>query len=102
MIQRTFPDFQRDQFSGQYVNRGNRVFSVIFFDENTLLFDNGGFVKSVQVKSCGSEFVYQFRKKYINACGGAAGLYEFLKREAAYPTGGFFLSVCEKVFNYMS
>lgn len=105
MIQRTFADFQRDPFTRQYINAGDRVLSVMksAIDENTLIFDNGrGFAKAVKVHDCGSDFVYQIRKKCINARGGAAGLYDFLQREAAYITGGFFLTVCNKVFEYMS
>lgn len=44
----------------------------------------------------------QIHKKYINANGGASGLYEFLKRELETTTGGFYLTVFNKVFEYMS
>lgn len=104
MLSLTFGNYQKDPFTGQYYNAGNRTFSVIrsAIDENILLFDCGGFVKSVRVVDQGGGFVYQFRKKYINANGGAAGLYEFLEKESKTPGGGFFLAICNKVFNYMS
>lgn len=104
MLSMTFADYQKDLFTGQYYNAGSRTFSVIrsAIDENILLFDNGSFVKSVQVVDNGGGFVYQFRKKFINANGGASGLYEFLERESRTPGGGFYLTVFDKVFEYMS
>lgn len=104
MLSRVFADYQKDPFTGQYVNVGDRRLSVMrsTVNDNELIFDNNGFVKSVLIKDSG-EFVYQIRKKYINAIGGAAGLYEFLKRELAdSPTGGFYLTVFNKVFEYMN
>lgn len=104
MLQATFPNYQKDLFTGEYKNIGDRVLSVVrsVADENVLLFDNGGTVKRVPVRDCGGGFVYQIRKKYINANGGASGLYEFLKRELETTTGGFYLTVFNKVFEYMS
>ena len=100
MISRTFSKCELDPFTGQYKKVGNQILSVVrsAVDENTLIFDYNGTVKSVCVKKCDSGFIYQFRKKHINAKGGAAGLYEFLERTL----DGLYMTVFNKVFEYMS
>ena len=100
MLSRTFAKCELDPFTGQYKKVGNQVLSVVrsAADENTLIFDYNGTVKSVRIKECSNEFIYQFRKKYINARGGATGLYEFLERAL----DGLYMTVFNKVFEYMS
>lgn len=100
MISRTFPNYERDLFTGQYINMGDRVLSVIrsVADENILLFDNGGTVKRVRIEDNGGGFAYQIKKKYINAKGGASGLYEFMSQTL----DGLYMTVFYKVFNYMN
>lgn len=101
-LSKVFPGYVKDPSTGQYKNMGERRLSVTI-SGNRLLFNNNGLVKSVLIKDCGSEFVYQIRKRYINVAGGAAGLYSFLKRELRdSATGGFYLIVFNKVFKYMS
>lgn len=105
MLSMTFADYQKDPFTGQYKRVGDLVYSVIqsATDKNILLFDNGGTVKTVKVKEADPGYTYQIRKTFIKAKGGAAGLYEFLKEEIEQcKTGGFYLTVCNKVFEYMS
>lgn len=105
MLSMTFADYQKDPFTGQYKRVGDLVYSVIqpAIDKNVLLFDNGGTVKTVKVTEADSGYTYQIRKTHIKARGGAAGLYEFLKKEIEQnSTGGFYLTVCNKVFQYMS
>lgn len=105
MLSMTFADYQKDPFTGQYKRVGDLVYSVMqsAIDKNVLLFDNGGTVKTVKIKDADAGYIYQIRKTFIKAKGGAAGLYEFLKEEIEQSsTGGFYLTVCNKVFEYMS
>lgn len=105
MLSKTFADYQKDQFTGQYKKVGDLVYSVMqsAIDKNVLIFDKGGTVKTVKIKEADNGYIYQIRKTFIKADGGAVGLYEFLKKEIEQcSTGGFYLTVCNKVFDYMN
>lgn len=103
MLTKVFANIQKDPCTGQYVRCGDRHLSIMksSVNENKLVFSDNEKSKTVMIHES-DEFVYQIRKDYINAIGGAAGLYEFLKRELAdSPTGGFYLTIFNKVFEYM-
>ena len=103
MITFTTANYKKDETTGQYVNKGNIKYEVFFNpDSDYILFTRNGLCKSVKVCEDHNGCVYDIKKTKINACGGASGLYNFLFDEVRNnSTGGFALTVINKVFNYM-
>lgn len=97
MITKTFADFRKDS-TGQYKKVGYNTFAALAPTDNYIWFYKNGLLKKVKILES-DDYIYKFNKRSISAIGGAAGLYEFLKRENRYETGGFFHTVSNGVFD---
>lgn len=102
MITKTFANYERNA-EGRYVRNGDLVLSVIKTGSVTpkLRFIRNDAAKEIKILEDLNGYIYRIKKTAIYADGGLDGFYEFLKREAAEPGGGFMLTIFDRVFDYM-
>lgn len=102
MIEYKTARYEKDN-TGQYKRVGDNHYTVsINPDDNMMLFTRNGEIKRIKVEQDKNGFIYDIKKTKIVARGGVSGLYNFLLAEITQnKTGGFALTVFNKVFDYM-
>lgn len=102
-IERIYTHYAKDA-AGAYAPAGTTVYAVEL-DGSELIFKKAGRVRRVPVENDNGGFVYSFRKRSIKADGGAAQLFEVMRRwsdENGGSGGGFFFIVIDRVFDFMT
>lgn len=100
MISKTYADCVKNPETKQYYKTGYNTFAALAPVGNYIWFYKNGVKRAVKILESDT-YIYKFNRRSISAIGGAAGLYEFLRKECDYITGGFFYDVCTRVFDLL-